>query len=72
VDLVGDEALLEARRSGDVLCLLEVGRLRLGVRRFPRRREDGFRVDPSEVERALSRRTRLVVLTSLGRALDAG
>jgi aspartate/methionine/tyrosine aminotransferase len=39
--------------------------LRLEVRRFPRRAEDGWRVDPREVERALTRRTRLVVLTNL-------
>ena len=39
--------------------------LRLDVRRFPRRAENGFRVEPREVEAALSPRTRLVVITNL-------
>ncbi len=39
--------------------------LRLDVRRFPRRAEEGFRLDPREVERALAPGTRLVVLTNL-------
>ena len=39
--------------------------LRPDVRRFPRRAEEGFRLDPRDVERAVSPRTRLVVLTNL-------
>src|SRR5262249_31056990 len=35
------------------------------IRRFERRREDGFRVDVQAIERALSARTRLLVLTNL-------
>lgn len=35
------------------------------IRRFPRRFEAGFQVDPREVERAISPRTRLIVLTNL-------
>lgn len=35
------------------------------VRRFPRRFEDGWAVDPAEVERALTPATRLVVVTNL-------
>lgn len=35
------------------------------IRRFPRRFENGFKLDPREVERAISPRTRLIVLTNL-------
>lgn len=35
------------------------------VRGFPRRIEDGFRIDPDEVRRALSPRTRVIVVTNL-------
>jgi aspartate/methionine/tyrosine aminotransferase len=35
------------------------------VTRFPRRHEDGFRIDPDEVRRAITPATRLVVLTNL-------
>ncbi|MFY9584925.1 MAG: aminotransferase class I/II-fold pyridoxal phosphate-dependent enzyme [Candidatus Acidiferrales bacterium] len=35
------------------------------VRRFPRRFEDGFRLDPGEVERCVTPRTRLIVVTNL-------
>jgi aspartate/methionine/tyrosine aminotransferase len=35
------------------------------VKRFGRRIEDGFRVDAGEVERAVSPRTRLIILTNL-------
>jgi aspartate/methionine/tyrosine aminotransferase len=35
------------------------------IRRFPRRFENGFQLDPREVERAISPRTRLIVLTNL-------
>ena len=35
------------------------------VKRFERRFEDGFRVDPSELERAVTDRTRLIVITNM-------
>ena len=35
------------------------------VKRFPRRFEDGFRIDPREVELAVTPRTRLIVFTNL-------
>src|SRR5215469_5059074 len=35
------------------------------VRRFPRKFEAGFQVDPREVERAITPRTRMVVITNL-------
>jgi aspartate/methionine/tyrosine aminotransferase len=59
----GDEILVE---EPTYALLVDAARwLRLDVRRFPRRAEEGFRLDPREVERALSPRTRLVVLTNL-------
>ena len=66
--------LAAAAEPGDVVLieeptyslLVDAARwLRLDVRRFPRRAEEGFRLDPREVERALVPRTRLVVLTNL-------
>ncbi len=35
------------------------------VKRFARRADDGFRVDPGEIERQITPRTRLVVITNL-------
>lgn len=59
----GDEVLIEEPTYG---LLVDAARwLRLEVRRFPRRAEAGFRIDPRDVERALTKRTRLVVLTNL-------
>ena len=59
----GDEVLIEEPAYS---LLVDAARwLRLDVRRFARRAEEGFRVDPRQVERALSPRTRLVVLTNL-------
>jgi aspartate/methionine/tyrosine aminotransferase len=59
----GAEVLIEEPTYG---LLVDAARwLRLEVRRFQRRAEAGFRIDPRDVERALSARTRLVVLTNL-------
>ena len=59
----GDEVLVEEPTYS---LLTDAARwLGLELRRFPRRREDGFAVDPRVVEGRLTRRTRLVVLTSL-------
>jgi aspartate/methionine/tyrosine aminotransferase len=59
----GDEVLIEEPTYS---LLVDAARwLRLDVRRFPRRAQDGFRLDPREVERALTPRTRLVVITNL-------
>jgi aspartate/methionine/tyrosine aminotransferase len=59
----GDEVLIEEPTYG---LLADAARwLRLDVRRFPRRAGEGFRVDPREVSRAFTPRTRLVVLTNL-------
>jgi aspartate/methionine/tyrosine aminotransferase len=60
---VGDEVLIEEPTYS---LLVDAARwLRLEVRRFPRRAEEGFSLDPRDVERTLSPRTRLVVLTNL-------
>jgi aspartate/methionine/tyrosine aminotransferase len=59
----GDEVLIE---EPTYTLLSDAARwLRLDVRRFPRRAEAGFRIDPRDVERALTPRTRLVVITNL-------
>ena len=59
----GDEVLIEH----PTYELLESTALFLGadLRRFERRFEDGFRIDPAEVERNITPRTRLIILTNL-------
>lgn len=59
----GDEALVEHPTYELLVSTLEY--LDVGVRYFERRMEDGFRVDPAEVERKITPKTRLVVLTNL-------
>jgi aspartate/methionine/tyrosine aminotransferase len=59
----GDEVLIE-RPAYELLVTL-ARYLGAEVRRFERRAADGFALDPREVERQLSERTRLVVLTNL-------
>jgi hypothetical protein len=59
----GDEVLIE---EPTYALLPDAARwLRLELRRFPRRAENGFRVDPRDVLAALSPRTRLIVMTNL-------
>ena len=59
----GDEVLIE---SPTYEILVDVARyLGAEVRRFRRRFEDGWAVDPEEIARATTARTRLVVLTNL-------
>jgi hypothetical protein len=58
----GDEVLIE---EPTYELLLSTARyLGAEVRRFPRRFEDGFRLDPEQVEKHLTPRTRLVVITN--------
>jgi hypothetical protein len=59
----GDEVLIE--RPTYELLVAAARYLGAEVRRFPRRFEDGWAVDPDEVERAMTPRTRLVVVTNL-------
>ncbi len=58
----GDEVLIE---EPTYPLLTDAARwLRLDVKRFPRRAEDGFRLEAREVEKALAPGTRVVVLTN--------
>ena len=59
----GDEVLIEQPAYEPLLAVAEY----LGARilRFPRRFEDSFQLDPREIERAVTPRTRVVVVTNL-------
>ena len=59
----GDEVLIEQPTYGPLLDLARYFGAR--VKRLPRRFEDGFAIDVAEVERAITRETRLVVVTNL-------
>jgi aspartate/methionine/tyrosine aminotransferase len=59
----GDEILIEHPTYELLLTTAEF--LGARVQRFPRRFEEGFRVDPRAIERAMTPRTRLIVLTNL-------
>jgi hypothetical protein len=59
----GEEALVEHPTYELLVTALQY--LGATVRYFERRMEDGFRVDPTEVERQMTPRTRLIVLTNL-------
>ena len=59
----GDEVLIE--RPTYELLPSAAAYLGGSVRRFERRADDGFRLDPREVERAITPRTRAVVVTNL-------
>ncbi len=59
----GDEVLIEHPTYELLVSLARY--LGAAVKRFARSFENGFRIDPQEVERAITPRTRLVVLTNL-------
>jgi aspartate/methionine/tyrosine aminotransferase len=59
----GDEVLIEQPTYQLILNTAQY--LGASVRRFARRFEEGFRVDPLEVSRHITTRTRLIVLTNL-------
>jgi aspartate/methionine/tyrosine aminotransferase len=59
----GDEVLIEEPVYGPLLDVAQY--LRARVKRIPRRFETGFAVDPSEIERAITNETRLIVLSNL-------
>jgi aspartate/methionine/tyrosine aminotransferase len=59
----GDEVLIEEPAYDPLVAAAEY--LGARVRRFPRRRENAWRIDPADVEAALSPATRLVVLSNL-------
>ena len=59
----GDEVLIEGPAYELLVALAEY--LGARVKRFARRAEEGFRLDPETVGREITARTRLVVLTNL-------
>ena len=59
----GDEVLVEEPTYEALLAVAHY--LGAKIRRFPRTLEAGFQIDPREVERAISPRTRLIVITNL-------
>jgi len=59
----GDEVLFEAPAYEPMLATVRY--LGADVKRFTRRFEDGFAVSPEEVERSVSPKTRLIVMTNL-------
>lgn len=59
----GDEVLVE--HPTYELLLAALGYLQADIRRFARRPETGFALDPSEIERTVTPRTKLIVLTNL-------
>jgi len=59
----GDEVLIE--QPTYELVVTTARYLGADVRRFQRRMEEGFRLDPEEVERHVTPRTRLIVVTNL-------
>jgi aspartate/methionine/tyrosine aminotransferase len=59
----GDEVVIEQPAYG---LLLDAARyIGASIKRFSRREEDAYAVDPEEVRRAVTSRTRLIVLTNL-------
>lgn len=60
---IDDEVLVEEPGYGPIVDTARF--LGARVRRFPRRRENGFAIDLADVERAWSPRTRLIALTNL-------
>jgi aspartate/methionine/tyrosine aminotransferase len=59
----GDEVLVE--HPTYELLLSALGYLQADIRRFARRHEDGFVLDPGAIESAITPRTRLIVITNL-------
>jgi len=59
----GDEVLVE--HPTYELLLAALGYLQADVQRFSRRAETGFALEPAEIERAITPRTRLIVITNL-------
>ena len=59
----GDEVIIEQPAYGPLLDVAHY--LGAKVKRLPRRFEDGFAIDVRELERAVTRATRLIVLTNL-------
>jgi aspartate/methionine/tyrosine aminotransferase len=59
----GDEVLIEQPTYEPLLALSEY--FGLNIKRFSRRAENGYRIDPDDVAAAATNKTRLIVLTNL-------
>jgi aspartate/methionine/tyrosine aminotransferase len=59
----GDEVLIEEPTYELLISAAEF--LGAKVRRFPRRFDEGFAIDPDDVRKAITSRTRLIVITNL-------
>ncbi|MBI4853309.1 MAG: pyridoxal phosphate-dependent aminotransferase [Acidobacteria bacterium] len=59
----GDEILIEEPTYDPLLATARY--LGVKINRFPRRFEDGFQINPSEVKKALTPKTKLIVLSNL-------
>jgi len=59
----GDEVLIEHPAYDPLPALAR--QMEIGIRRFVRRADEGFRIDPDEIARKITERTRLVVITNL-------
>ena len=59
----GDEILVEEPTYDPLLAVAEY--LGAKIKRFPRRFEDGFKIDIDALEKQITKRTRLIVLTNL-------
>src|SRR5262245_9039556 len=59
----GDEVLIEEPTYELLLSTAQY--LGTSIRRFPRKFEEGFRLDPEEVAKHITPRTRLIVITNL-------
>jgi aspartate/methionine/tyrosine aminotransferase len=59
----GDEVLIEHPVYGPILDAARY--LEADVKRFARREENGYAVDPAEIGRAMTPKTRLIVITNL-------
>jgi len=59
----GDEVLIEQPTYDPLLAIAEY--LGAKIKRFPRRFEDGFKIDIDDLEKQITQRTRLIVLTNL-------
>lgn len=59
----GDEVLIESPTYE--LILSTAAYLGADIKRFPRRAENNFQIDPDEVRRTISPKTRLIIITNL-------
>jgi aspartate/methionine/tyrosine aminotransferase len=58
-----DEVLIEHPAYGPILDIAQY--LQANVKRFPRAEENGWAIDPAEIRRCITPKTRLIVITNL-------